>query len=134
MALAATMGCVALSDYGTASGTILYVCEECGDDIREEQRREMIRKGVWCAEGQYVDSSGQLIGTPTNDGPDESFQLSRLYGPTFSFSDNVSVLSAQVSLRGPGCRRLLFTNPKIHRNGVANWPQWRCRRINIWGL
>ncbi len=31
----------------------------------------------------------------------------------------VSVLSAQVSLRGPGGRRLLFTNPKIRWTGVA---------------
>ena len=30
---------------------------------------------------------GKLHGRPVNDGPDESFHISRLYGPTFSFSD-----------------------------------------------
>ncbi|QDV46704.1 hypothetical protein Enr13x_66130 [Stieleria neptunia] len=39
---------------------------------------------------------------------------------SFAVMLGVSVLSAQVSLRGSGGRRLLFTNPKIHRAIVAN--------------
>ena len=69
-----------------ASKTAVYVCESCNKDISEEHRRPMIRQGVWCAEGQRVDNDGTLVGTPVNDGPDESFHYSRLYGPTFSFS------------------------------------------------
>lgn len=70
-----------------AASTAVYVCESCKADIKEEQRRGMIRKGVWCAEGQYVEPDGTLVGEPVNAGPDETFQLSRLYGPTFSFSE-----------------------------------------------
>ncbi|QEF98159.1 Phage terminase large subunit (GpA) [Stieleria maiorica] len=70
-----------------AASTAVYICIECGDEIKEEQRRAIISRGVWCAEGQYVDDDGKLVGRPVNDGSDESFQISRLYGPTFSFSE-----------------------------------------------
>lgn len=95
------------SNPNRAAKSAVYVCEECGEDIREEHRCEMISKGVWCAEGQYVDIQGNLVGTPINDGPDESFQLSRLYGPTFSFSDNAR---AYVESRGDSASEQSFEN------------------------
>lgn len=64
-----------------------YVCEFCGEEIGEDDRRPAIRKGVWCAEGQRVRKDGTLEGERVNDGPDASFQLSRLYGATFTFAD-----------------------------------------------
>lgn len=48
----------------------------------------MIRRGVWCAEGCWVDKRGRLHGAAVNEGPDASFQLGRLYAPTFTFADN----------------------------------------------
>lgn len=95
------------SNPNKAGSTAVYVCEECGGDIKEDQRREMIGKGVWCAEGQYVDINGNLVGKPVNDGSDESFQISRLYGPTFSFSDNAK---AYVESRGDSESERSFEN------------------------
>lgn len=67
--------------------TARYVCRECHREIHDEDRRPMIRRGKWCPAGCSIDKSGELLGTPLNDGPDASFQLSRLYAPTFSFGD-----------------------------------------------
>ena len=87
--------------------TAVYVCRECKADIKEEQRRGMIRKGVWCAEGEEVQKDGTVNGEPINAGPTESFQLSRLYGPTFSFSQ---CARAYVESRGDSEAERSFEN------------------------
>lgn len=67
--------------------TARYVCESCRREIGDEDRRPMIRKGKWCPLGCTLDQQGRLHGSPVNDGPDASFQLGRLYAPTFTFAD-----------------------------------------------
>lgn len=85
------------SNANRAAATAAYICQSCKDEIPEHRRREIIQRAVWCAEGQIVNKDGELVGDPINDGPDETFQLSRLYGPTFSFSENAR---AYVDSRG----------------------------------
>jgi phage terminase large subunit GpA-like protein len=70
-----------------AAATARYICEKCEAEWGEENRKPAIRRGTWVAEGQWIDDQGEVHGTPSNAGPDESFSLSRMYGPTFSFSD-----------------------------------------------
>ena len=72
-------------DAHTAGETARYMCMHCLFEIDEDQRRPMIRKGVWVPEGQSADRRGRIRGTMKNPGPKASFQLSRLYAPTFSF-------------------------------------------------
>lgn len=67
--------------------TAKYQCCKCGNFIEEEQRRGVIRKGVWCAEGQYVNKAGKVCGKVSRPGSIASFQISRIYAPTFSFGD-----------------------------------------------
>lgn len=65
--------------------TARYICAGCNAELSEENRRLMVRRGKWVANGQAIRKDGEILGRPNNDGPDESFQLSRLYGATFSF-------------------------------------------------
>lgn len=46
-----------------ASSTAYYECES-GCRINSSERASMLRRGVWCPEGQTVDRSGKLVGTP----------------------------------------------------------------------
>ena len=90
-----------------AAATAVYVCRSCKSDIQEESRRSMIRRGVWCAKGQVVEEGGSLAGRPMNDGFHESFQLSRMYGPTFSFG---AYARAFVDSRGDTEQERSFAN------------------------
>ena len=74
-------------DENTARLTATYQCKFCSHKITEDERKPMIKKGVWCPEGQRVTKKGKVIGTRTNPGPHESFQLARWYAPTFSFGE-----------------------------------------------
>ncbi|QDV87408.1 terminase gpA endonuclease subunit [Stieleria magnilauensis] len=67
--------------------TATYVCPHCTNNWGDEHRLAQIRKGVWVAPGEVIDRTGTVTGTPHNDGPDESFNLNRLYAPTFTFGD-----------------------------------------------
>ena len=67
-----------------------YECQECGKRWGDESRRQAIQKGIWLPENYE--------GTPTKkdfergivfgDGENASFQLGRLYAPTFRFGDH----------------------------------------------
>jgi len=74
-------------DPNIAYNTARYQCEKCGREIQEHQRRGMIRRGKWCPEGQFLTKTGRLRGQKTRDSEVASFQLSRIYAPTFSFGD-----------------------------------------------
>jgi phage terminase large subunit GpA-like protein len=74
-------------DPSVAYNTARYICKKCHKDIPDELRRSMVQKGVWCPKGQRVSVKGRVLGKRTNDVPDASFQLSRLYAPTYTFGD-----------------------------------------------
>jgi phage terminase large subunit GpA-like protein len=74
----------------TARTSARYRCARCKKEIAERYRRAMVRAGVWVAEGQYADDEGTVTGTRINDGPHASFQLSRLYAPTFTWGDTAA--------------------------------------------
>ncbi|MCC9603514.1 phage terminase large subunit family protein [Stieleria sp. JC731] len=68
-----------------AATTARFICPTCNQEWGEEHRRPQVRRGIWVAPGEYV-VNGKLEGTPVNAGPDESFNLSRMYGATFTFA------------------------------------------------
>jgi phage terminase large subunit GpA-like protein len=70
-----------------AYDTARYVCKFCHAEIDNQYRRPMIRRGVWVPKGQRAIKGGRVIGKRFNDGPVASFQLSRIYAPTFTFGD-----------------------------------------------
>lgn len=70
-----------------AAASARYFCCHCQKEIDDEFRRPMIRRGVWVPRGQRVIKSGRIVGTMLNPGPVASFQMSRLYAPTFTFGD-----------------------------------------------
>lgn len=76
------------TDPASAHKTARYLCPRCQKEWSDVERRPAIRRGVWCPEGCSVTQAGRLEGKPTNDGPDASFQLGRLYAPTFTFGDH----------------------------------------------
>lgn len=39
-----------------------YECEACSERLTDEQRKEMVRRGVWACEGLEVDEHGQVLG------------------------------------------------------------------------
>lgn len=68
----------------TASKTAFYQCQN-GCRIDDVHRGEMMRAGVWVAEGQHVDDEGQVCGTPDVDGQNVAFdELSSLYALVIS--------------------------------------------------
>ena len=72
------------SDANLAYQSARYRCKSCLREIDETKRFSMVQEGVWCPRGCIVDKKGRMRGTMANDGPDASFQLSRLYGPSFT--------------------------------------------------
>lgn len=81
--------------------TARYVCCSCRHEWADEDRRPAIRQGIWVPRGQWVghgQSGPELRGTAVNGhGPDASFQLSRLYAPTFTLGDNAREIAACAS-------------------------------------
>jgi phage terminase large subunit GpA-like protein len=76
-----------------ASITARYVCQLCGEPWGDEYRKPAIREGLWVPEGCHVERYGKkkaktkIVGTVSGDPEIASFQLSRLYAPTFKFGD-----------------------------------------------
>lgn len=75
------------ADDRLARTTGRYRCQECGAEWGDESRKEAIQRGIWVPEGQTVDSRGRLVGTMVGAMENASFQLSRIYAPTFTFGD-----------------------------------------------
>lgn len=73
-------------DANTAYATARYQCAFCLKEIHEDHRRSIIQKGVWVPEGQYALKTGRIVGEMKNPGAHASYQLSRIYAPTFSFA------------------------------------------------
>ena len=67
-----------------AYATARYRCEHCGREFGEDKRLSAVEKGIWCPHGGYVNKRGRVVFSGTY-GPDHTYQLSRLYGATFSF-------------------------------------------------
>lgn len=73
--------------------TSRYLCQACGDEWGDMHRRPAILQGVWCPEGCEVERYGRkkakvkIVGEMTGDPEIASFQLSRIYAPTFKFGD-----------------------------------------------
>ncbi len=71
------------SEPNLASRTARYQCAHCAKEFHDEDRRPIIRRGVWVPHGCRATAKGKIEGH--FGGPKESFQLSRLYAPTFTF-------------------------------------------------
>lgn len=67
--------------------TARYLCQECGGEWGDQWRRAAILQGVWVPEGCHVTPGGKVTGEMSGDPENASFQLSRLYAPTFKFGD-----------------------------------------------
>lgn len=53
------------ADEVAAAESAVYICEDCGKPIQNEDRAEMMRAGRWVAEGQTIDRKGRIHGKPT---------------------------------------------------------------------
>lgn len=97
------------SDPLLAWRTARYECQWCRQPIPDELRGQMMRSGIWAAEGQTVES-GRVVGSPVRAGPAASFFLPSLY-----------------ALAGLGwgdiAREWCLTkgNPRAHQNTVNSW-------------
>ena len=94
--------------------TARYRCCKCEKEIGETKRKAMIRKGQWVPEGQYLTKTGKLRGKKARDSNIASFQLSRLYAPTFSFGDIARQYVSCKIKEDQG-------NPEPMRNFVNSW-------------
>lgn len=106
-----------------ATETARYICEYCHAEIDDEHRRPMIRRGVWVPRGQRAIKGGRIVGSQMNKGPRASFQLSRIYAPTFTFGD---IAFGYVESRGDITEEQNFTNSwkaEVHvpRSRYAKW-------------
>lgn len=94
-----------------ARRTAYYQCQHCEQRIEASDRNWMMRRGVWCPAGcEVIDaeairvteawlmrgalwewngwqSASWVSGTPVNDGPDASYQLSSLYALSLDWGD-----------------------------------------------
>lgn len=52
------------ADQILAAETAVYLCEDCGRPIQNEDRAEMMRAGKWVAEGQTIDRNGIIHREP----------------------------------------------------------------------
>lgn len=67
------------SDISVARKTAYYECCHCAGRIEDEQRHEMVKRGVWVPEGCSVRDNGQIVGQPLRDRRIAGFHLSSLY-------------------------------------------------------
>jgi phage terminase large subunit GpA-like protein len=63
-----------------------YLCER-GCRIEPDQKHDMVRRGVWAAEGQTVNKAGKRVGNPTYPGRHAGFRLNSLMSSTIGFGD-----------------------------------------------
>lgn len=82
------------ADIGLAKRTARYRCPLCSKEWGDEYRRDSILQGIWVPDGMHLDSRRRLQGTMTGAADNASFQLSRLYAPTFTFGDIAGQLAA----------------------------------------
>lgn len=75
------------SDPDLAARTAKYICEHCRKPIRDEQRRLMMRGGVWAPKGCTVDKKGKLCGKPERTCDIWGGQLSSLYSLQMRWGD-----------------------------------------------
>ena len=108
-------------DERLAETTARYQCRHCKKEIHEDERKAMIHKGLWVPEGQHLTKTGKLRGTPVYEGPRESFHLSRIYAPTFTFGD---IARQFVEVYG---------NEEKYRNFLNSWLSltWSPRRSTM---
>jgi len=59
-----------------------YLCEK-GCRIDEEDRRAMVRRGVWARQGETVRPDGKIVGKPKYPGRHATFHSSSLYAMSF---------------------------------------------------
>jgi phage terminase large subunit GpA-like protein len=62
-----------------------YQCEYCEQAIRDHQKPEMLRRGVWANEHQAVTADGRVVG-PAKNSKKVGFHLNGLYSPWLTFS------------------------------------------------
>lgn len=71
--------------------TAWYECAECGGEIRDDRRMELVRRGQWYA--MTVENGRESYGLPFDEHMAKhkprsvGFQFNRLYTPWFSFGD-----------------------------------------------
>jgi len=63
-----------------------YECAHCKEEIRPQQKREMVSRGVWCPAGQHVNRSGELEG-PSPPKIRSGFRLPVLYSPMVTWGE-----------------------------------------------
>ena len=74
-------------DSNLALHTARYMCFKCKKEWDDDMKHEICLKGQWVPKGQWLTKTGKIRGSMLNPGPDASYQLSRLYAPTFTFGD-----------------------------------------------
>lgn len=78
------------ADEVLAAESAVYLCEDCGLPIQNEDRAPMMRAGKWIAEGQTVDRNGEIHDEPTvNSGYICFGPLSTLYSLLISGWDQI---------------------------------------------
>lgn len=66
---------------------IYYECKHCGKHIHEIQKDELVRRGVWVAEGQTIDADGVIHGKPRRSKVVSGYHITALISPWVSWSD-----------------------------------------------
>ena len=90
-----------------AFSTARYCCRKCFGEWPNEARMPAVRKGVWVPKGCSANRNGTVVGKRTNDVPDASYQMNRLYSPSFSFGHYAR---AYVECEGIPSRLQAFAN------------------------
>jgi phage terminase large subunit GpA-like protein len=70
-----------------ARETARYVCDSCRYGIHDDQRPKMMRAGIWCPEGQWVDKDGSIKGIARRGPRIWGGQLSSLYSLQLRWGD-----------------------------------------------
>jgi len=63
-----------------------YICVH-GCRIDEDDKPEMVRRGVWCPDGQTVNRRGELKGEPANPGRHRGYRINSLYSNSITWAD-----------------------------------------------
>lgn len=84
-------------DERLAKKTARYRCQKCFKEWGDESRREVVQAGLWVPEGQVVNKKGKITGTMTGAYENASFQLSRIYAPTFTFGDIAAEIAKAIN-------------------------------------
>jgi phage terminase large subunit GpA-like protein len=107
----------------SAAQHVYYQCVSCDVPILNEDKQEMIARGVWCPRGAFVNSRGEIEGKSDRETKNVGFHFWSIFAPNITFAD----LATQYLVhRAKGLLKVFFNNwLGLPYKITSKMPEWR---------